>query len=55
MTHSLERWRDKQTNIGIQIGLERGMQEGIQKGMEKIIEKLKQGGMSDEEINKYLQ
>ena len=66
MTHSLERWRDKQTNIGIQIGLERGMekgrqegrQEGIQEGMEKgiqeTIERFRRGGMSDEEINKFL-
>ncbi|MCL2087738.1 MAG: Rpn family recombination-promoting nuclease/putative transposase [Oscillospiraceae bacterium] len=55
MTHSFERFVDGKYNEGITVGIQKGRQEGIQKGMEKIIEKLKQGGMSDEEINKYLQ
>ncbi|MCL2085987.1 MAG: hypothetical protein FWH05_00130 [Oscillospiraceae bacterium] len=58
MTHSGERWRDKQINIGIQIGMERGMEKGMEKGkqegIQETIERFRRGGMSDEEINKFL-
>ncbi|MCL2086970.1 MAG: hypothetical protein FWH05_05170, partial [Oscillospiraceae bacterium] len=62
MTHSGERWRDKQINIGIQIGIEKGRQEGMERGMERgrqecmqeIIERFRRGGMSENEIEKFL-
>ncbi|MCL2087819.1 MAG: hypothetical protein FWH05_09550, partial [Oscillospiraceae bacterium] len=42
--------REEGKKIGEKIGMEKGREEGIQ----ETIEKLRQGGMSDEEINKYL-
>ncbi|MCL2086883.1 MAG: hypothetical protein FWH05_04725, partial [Oscillospiraceae bacterium] len=51
-------WLDEGRQEGMQKGMEKGIQKGItvgiEKGIQTIIEKLKQGGMSEQEIEKLL-
>ena len=50
----MQKLREEGMQEGMEKGMQKGREEGIQEGFRQIIEKFKQGGMSEEEIEKFL-
>ena len=54
MEKGMEKGMKKGRQEGMEKGIQKGIQKGRQEGIQETIERFRRGGMSDEEINKFL-